>query len=284
MSTNSESLLPVSVRTSLVERAENGQLELPVLPDSVARVLTLSQSPDSDVYEIAGLIERDQSLAAHVLHLSNSAAFAPTQPIVSLQQAVARLGMSTLCEVTLAVVLKGSVFEVPGFERTLARLWRHSAAAGVFAKEIARTLRRNVEGAFLCGLLHDVGKPVTLSVLANICEEVHVELDTEIGEAAMDDYHSLMGAMLVRDWGLAPWVEAAAAHHHDYSEAQEHRTEAMVVCFADQLAHWAMGTNDVEEEDLFGLQVVTDLDLYQDDVRRLLAGRDAAIEIAEAFA
>ena len=37
-----------------------------------------------------------------------------------------------------------------------------------YAKEIARLRRSNVEGAFLCGLLHDIGKPVLLQTLVDI--------------------------------------------------------------------------------------------------------------------
>lgn len=150
-------------------------------------------------------------------------------------------------------------------------------------RKSARTLCRNVEGAFLCGLLHDVGKPITLSILPEICKEAKVKLNQEIGEAAMEHYHSLMGGMLVKEWGLPPWVETAARHHHDYENAQDHPIEAMVTCFADNLAHWAMQSGEVSEEDLFELPVVADLDFYEDDVHALLAGRDRAIEIAEAF-
>lgn len=283
-STPTDSPLPTSVDAALTEKAEAGELDLPVLPATVSRVLSLSQDAACDIQEVASLIEQDQSLAAHVLHIANSSAFSPTQPIVSLQQAITRLGLSTLCEVTVAIVLKGSAFEVPGFEPVLKELWRHSAATGVFAKEVARTLRRNVEGAFLCGLLHDVGKPVTLTLLPAVCKEVRVKLTPEIAEAAMERHHSLMGALLVKEWELPPWVETVTRYHHDYENAQQHQTEAMVTCLADNLAHWAMrSSKDVSEEDLFNLSVVGDLDLYEENVRSLLDGRDKAVESAMAF-
>jgi len=283
-SAQTDSPLPPALDEALSERVESGQLDLPVLPTTASRVLGLSQDSGCDIGEVAALIERDQSLAAHVLHIANSAAFSPTQKIVSLQQAITRLGLSTLCEVTVAIVLKGSAFEVPGFEPALKELWRHSAATGVFAKEIARTLRRNVEGAFLCGLLHDIGKPVTLSLLPSVCKEVKVKLTDEIALAAMDQHHSLMGAMLVKEWELAPWVETVARHHHDYENATEHQTEVMVTCLADNLTHWAMESKEISEEALFELPVVADLDLYEDDLQSLLDGRDRAVDTAKAFA
>lgn len=279
----SESPVPASVDVLLCERVESGEFELPVLPETAAQVLTLSQDVACETKDVAALIERDQSLAAHVLRMANSVAFSPAQPIVSLQQGITRLGLSTLCEITVAVVVKGTVFKVPGFERALRDLWRHSSMTGVFAKEIARTVRRNVEGAFLCGLLHDIGKPVTLSFLPEICKATSVELSAEIGEAAMERHHSLIGGVLMGKWGLAPWVETAATYHHDYANARDHKISAMVTCLADHLAHWAMQSRDISEEDLFELPVVADLDLYEGDLTSLLAERDRAIEMAETF-
>ena len=60
--------------------------------------------------------------------------------------------------------MQSGVFRVPGYEPVLNQLWRHALASGAFAKEIARVRRLNVESAFLCGLLHSVGKPALLQL------------------------------------------------------------------------------------------------------------------------
>jgi HD-like signal output (HDOD) protein len=93
-----------------------------------------------------------------------------------------------------------------------------------------------------------------------------------------------MGGLLIREWALPSWVETVARYHHDYQNAPQHQTEAMVTCLADNLAHWAMkSSKDVTEEELFELSVVEDLDLYEENVRSLLDGRDQAVESAMAF-
>ncbi len=274
-------MLPESIRASLAHHAQSGAIELPVLPDTAVQVLSICNRTTSDARELALLIERDQSLAGHVLRLANSAAYAPTHTIVSLQQAVARLGNETLSEIAVGVALQGKVFRVKGFDALIRSMWRHSAAAGAYAREIARATRKNVEGAFLCGLFHDVGKPISLHALAEICEEADVELDHGLAVAAMDHFHGLLGGMLARRWKLAPWIETAAEHHHDYRRAKVHREEAMVTHFADHLAHWALGTREV---DPFALEVVSDLELYGDDVERLLGAKNDVLELVEAFA
>src|SRR6185503_16029782 len=143
----------------LIERLDSGELELPVIPAAAASVLEACRDDENGARQVAEIMQRDPSLAGHTLRLSNSAAYGSTEPIVSLSQAIARLGLSIVSEITLAVALKGRVFSVARFDAQIRVLWVHSAGAGIWAREIARMRRRNVEGAFLCGLLHDVGRP-----------------------------------------------------------------------------------------------------------------------------
>ncbi len=282
MSPESTTPLPEIVRAPLAERTSELSLELPMLPDTASRVMGLCTAEDCDVRELAELIERDPSLAGHVLRISNSAAFAPNEAIVSLQQAVTRLGFSVLSEIAVGVALRGQVFRVPGFDKTIRLMWMHSAAAGAFAKDIARTARRNVEGAFLCGLLHDVGKPIVLTNVLDVCKQARVRPNKPIVETALEEFHTTVGAMLVERWGLAPWVVAAAEHHHRPEEAGAHEVEANVTNLADALSHWALSTRDVGDPRT--LPSVAALDLYDDDMVRIMAGREAVLELAAAFA
>ena len=155
-SASAEALL----RQQLVERVSQRRLELPMLPQTATDVLSLCNDSSCDTARLSSLIQRDQALAAHTLHIANSAAYAPREPIVSLQQAIGRLGFKTMCDIAVAVAMRSKVFVLKGHEERLRAMWLHSAMSGTWAKEIARACRRNVEGAFLCGLLHDIGQPV----------------------------------------------------------------------------------------------------------------------------
>ena len=62
-----------------------------------------------------------------------------------------------------------------GRERRIKTLWAHSAAAGAWAREIARLRRMNVESAFLIGLMHDIGRPVLLQLVSDLARELQGE-------------------------------------------------------------------------------------------------------------
>lgn len=275
--------LPESLRKGLLERTENDALELPMLPDTAAQVIEMCRDENVDAQDLADWIHRDQALASHVLRVANSALYAPGEPIVSLQQAVSRLGLGLIGEISVGVALKGKIFQVPGFESRLTELWRHSACAGAYAKEIARSARLNVEGAFLCGLLHDVGKPVVLSALLEVAKDLNEEVDSELAELAMNEFHTVIGPLLLTNWKLPAWMSDAAEFHHNTDCDSAHRSVVLVTALADSLAHWALETGEMDEETLGSLPILAELNFYPDDLEALKDRRDEMLEVAKAF-
>ena len=278
------SLLPVVVRLALVQRLTGGKLDLPVLPTVATEVLTLTQSATTDAARLSALIHRDQALASHLLRIANSAAYRGRAPIVSLQQAVARLGFEVLAEIVLAVSVKANVFRAPGFEDALRAQWRHAALAGAFAKEIARTRRQNVEGAFLSGLLHDIGRPVLLSVLVELARAHQQALSQDALTAVMDALHAELGGTLARAWNLPEATAESLRSHHTPDQATTAHDLVHTTTLSDHLAHWAAEDGAADEEAIRALPQVAQLNLYPDMMDALLAHKERALAFAEALA
>src|SRR3982751_6509124 len=91
-----------------------------------------------------------------------SALYARRPPGVTLSQAIAWLGIREIRNIAFAVAVQGQVFTSSYFRREMSDLWRESVITALFAQEIARLKRRNVESAYLCGLLHRAGMAVIL--------------------------------------------------------------------------------------------------------------------------
>ena len=275
--------LPGAVRTLIEERLTR-DLQLPILPDTAMQVTELANDESADAAQLAELLQRDQSLAGHVLRIANSAAYGAVEPIVSLQHAISRLGLAAIAEIVVAVALKGRVFNVPGYRVKIRSMWMHSAAAAVFAKEIARLLRNNVDSAFMCGLLHDVGKPLVMQILIDAARErTRTPVPAGIVEAAMDEFHERVGAMMAERWSLPSWMGDAIANHHHYANATEHPDATMVTCLADVLANWALDETASIEDFPRDHPVLKDLNVYAEDLEQLLGLRGSVLEVAEAF-
>ncbi len=251
----------------LQARAEAGRIDLPVLPAVATEVLSHVNSDDCDVRSLADLVQRDPSMAANVLRVANSAMYAPVEPIVSLTQAIGRLGLSTLRDIVMSLAVEGAVFDVAGHDEYVTKAWRHAHASGKLAQEIARMRRSNVEASFLCGLLHDVGTPVILQGLVDICREEGLKLDTDMIEDAVGALHQEMGGQLIEKWGLPAWVRDCALHHHLPAAATEYHDFIETVALADVLTHWIL--DDDCEGVPPGLEHAEALDLYDEDLDEL---------------
>jgi HD-like signal output (HDOD) protein len=252
----------------------DGRLTLPVLPNVAAEVLASSVDERADASRLATLIQRDQSLASHVLRVCNSAAFRGASEIVSLQQAIARLGMLRIREMALSASLKGTLFRGGVYQPLADRLWREALAAGLWAREFARAARKSVEIAYLCGLLHRVGAPVVLHRLGEGCDE----LDIDQVAALLARLDRPAGVSLGWAWSLPPPVCAAIEHLGEPNAAGRH---AELVATAACGALLARGIEDPQRSLglLLALPAIRLLNLYPEDVERLLT-RQADIELS----
>jgi len=268
----------------LVERLDSDKLDLPMLPDTAMQVMEMANGDSADAADLARALERDMSLAGHVLRVANSAAYAPNEEIVSLQQAVGRLGMRTVSEIAIAVALKGRAFNVKGHENRIKKLWVHSATAAAWAREIARKRRRNVEGAFLSGLMHDVGKPIVLQTAIDFTGEQGIRPDPVRLARWMDDYHEEIGARLVLSWNLPEWMADVARFHHKPDEAESSVDQVRTVRLADLFSHWTMNPTEEAELEIEEYSSLGALGIYKDELEELYALRDRVLELSEAYA
>lgn len=281
--TTPTSVVPDEIRDLLDERIRDRSFDLPLLPEVATRVMTLASSSDSDAAKLSEVLHRDQAFASHVLRVANSPAMLPKVPIVSLQQAVSRIGMSMISEIAIAISLQSKTFSVKGHMDLVRKLWRHSLATGWFAKEIARKRRRNVEGSFLCGLLHDVGKPIILETIGVLEKKRDTRYDDAILYAALDAYHCEVGALLSDAWSLPEQVTEAVRWHHDFAGAPQFSEAAMTVNLADMIAHLTVPTtHEVTEEEVRDLDVVAELNLYPDDLDEIVAMNENVERMVEA--
>ncbi|MBC8133944.1 MAG: HDOD domain-containing protein [Deltaproteobacteria bacterium] len=297
MSASGDVDVAAALRSEVGRRIAAGKIDLPLLPQVASQVLMLAGNVDTDAAQLSGLIHRDPALAGQVLRIANSPSYMPRMPIVSLQQAVARLGLNTVTEIALVASMQTSVFKVPGYEADLKRMWRHAVASGIFAKEIARIRRSNVEAAFLCGLLHAVGKPALLQVVADVEQSLHATMagpnpssavshDSRLRAVVwelLDELHTGVGLRIAEVWGLPRPVVAAIATYGSYQNTPGFMQEAVITCLADRLA------TDLTEPDRFDADSLRDhpvfghLNLYPDDVVGLLAKRAKISEIVDSM-
>jgi HD-like signal output (HDOD) protein len=253
---------------------------LPLMPGIAAEVLASSLDDKSDAARLAQLIQQDQTLATHLLKVVNSPAFRGAAEIVALRQAIARLGMERIREIALTASLSGTLFKPGPYEALGKREWHHALATGLWAKEVSRACRKNVEISYLCGLLHNVGVPVVLNLLT---EHAKGHVDLALAESLIRQHGPTTGTMLARDWKLPPPVVATVEHIGDFSAGGPHRDVVAIASAASTIAT-LMANGGLVAAAISALPPIQHLNLYPDDVTKLLEAKAAVKASVETLA
>jgi len=260
-----------SLSDALRQLINSGGIEVPMLPEVANKALILAQNPDSDASEMASLIQSDQSLAGHVMRIANSVAYTPMSNLVSLQQAIARLGMTVISEIALAAAIGAKMFNTPGYEDYVSDIWRHALATSLWSKEIARYCRSNVEVAFLAGLLHSIGRPAVLQAILDLAQQQKITLTKGEVQQLENAYCQLVSQAVVHSWKMPTLVINAVSEYTDQNSDLPTGEQTAQITAGARFATHMLKPENLDREILLSLPALTTLNLYQDEVESLLS-------------
>jgi HD-like signal output (HDOD) protein len=278
------------LETALHAAAAGEELELPPLPQVAVQVAQLAAGESAggeqaprNAAALAELIQRDVALAGQVMRVANSALYSRRVPVVSLPQAIAWLGFDSVSNIALSFAMRSELFVNPAFELRMKALWRESVTAACLSREIARATRRNVELAYLCGLLHRVGLAVILWRLAGADPDGASPMDDDAIDLFASGFESKVGGQLARVWNLPAQVVACISHWRQPLAAHESRFDVLQVAVARSLAVHLFDQSP--EPTLIGVppECLDEVGLYPEDIAALLARREAILATVENY-
>ncbi|HEY7151698.1 MAG TPA: HDOD domain-containing protein [Solirubrobacterales bacterium] len=211
---------------------------MPVLGESRRRLLVACEGGVSAAGEAADAVESDAALTVAVMRAASNGAESEGGGV---RQAVETLGPAGLRAVG-ASLESYDPFDAPTpWADRQERFRRHGVATRHAADQIAELARLAARDELaVAALLHDIGR----RVLAELYGEFEVDhrdatpderIRRERRELGID--HALVGAVLVRRWGMPSSVASAIERHHS-PQAQGH---AAAVRLADLIVHYASG-------------------------------------------
>lgn len=220
------------VRSLLAQSLERGTFAVPTLPEAAVRIVELRE--DASAQQLCDVIKADRALSMYVLRIAASAPNRPSMPIVSLTHAIAWLGLDEVANMAFTLALQPKMLDVPGHQRQARRLWRHSLASALWSRQLALVLEREPGLCYLCGLLHDIGKAVTLRAAHALAHSAGVPLVSADYDRLVEDLHREVAACVVTAWGMPEPVVAVATRWEAQPGAR--RFECSIVNAARRLA------------------------------------------------
>lgn len=184
--------------------------QMPPFPESVHQVMGMTSDINCSPKDLVVVIERDPVLTMKILKMVNSAFFALSREVSSVQHALVYLGMNTIKNLAVAIATvdalpRSSIPELP-----MSAFLTYSLATAAIAQRLARERLqlRDASDHFVAGLLHDFGKAVlvqfestTYALVLQKAHRDHREL-SEVEAEEMGICSAEVGGMLAESWQL----------------------------------------------------------------------------------
>jgi HD-like signal output (HDOD) protein len=268
---------PSELRERLRDALAADQVDLPPLPQVAGEVVANGAADPRNAAAFSQLIQRDPALAANIMRIANSPAYRPRAPIVSLQQAVAWLGITEIRNIALAVCVRGQLFVAPGHEPEIHDLWRESVATASWARALARLKKRNVESAYLCGLLHRIGRAAAISTLSRIEVAGRRTVAARTFSALADEFEWDFGRKLAEKWQLPGAVSDVINGWRNAGRATGASPEVLQVYVSHLLAIEVLHPELSNLSLLADHGALADLDVYPDELEALRKESDQVL-------
>jgi len=221
--------------TALVDRFTHdldGVSDLPSLAPMVGRLLTTLDRRDVALSDVIEIVREDPGLAAQMLRMANSAAYAGRAPAATIRDALLRLGLREVRRLAMLLAVYNAVRVDPALVDPGA-FWSHSLGVARGTELVAEWLEGEgqwrpdgpTDGLFLAGLFHDVGLMVLTTHYTKDFFEVR-DAATARGCAfhmvesdVLGTDHTDMTVRLATQWGLGDLTIAAMRDHHRAGDA-----------------------------------------------------------------
>lgn len=287
------------IRSRLKEEITKESFDIPLLPTVATQVLQMANDPKVGIGDLEKLVKQDQVIAAKILQVANSPYYRGLSTIVSLRDAMNRMGLKMMKDIVFSLSVKGKIFQAKNFEKELEDVWAHSVSAAVISQLIAKRLGIDSEYSFLAGLLHDIGKVVLVQVLVKLEEDERQKKAKEMKAQykpfdpksfkidkihdvllplVFQEYHGAVGAMVAIKWKLPELISNVIRYHHEYAKAEDARSVATVVYLANLLCHHFGYGHPETPIDLMQEKAFFELNLSVDQIKKLQEEIPAAVD------
>ncbi|MBU3022672.1 HDOD domain-containing protein [Aestuariibacter sp. A3R04] len=197
-----------------------------VLPDAVIRLKECMDDSAASIDDIAEIIAFDPGLTSQMLKVANSALYRFPNKIETISKALQVIGTRSAYDLALAYGITHAFSEVDSKIIDLDKFWEQSVSCALLAKYFAESLRiREPERLFVCGLLHNVGELVVVSLLphdAKRCMAFNTRVSpAELQQAILGFTYAELSAALVKRWGIPDAIIRPVSLIHDTDSGVE---------------------------------------------------------------
>lgn len=283
-------LVDIKAAQSKLNIEELVKTKVPMMQGSAARISNLLNDINVSSRKLTDAISYDPILTARILRLANSPIYSLQKNVSTLKHAVEIVGMKAIYEILIVGLAADSFAKEIRDSNEGKKIWEHSLAVALLSRELSAVLGlRGTEEAFICGLLHDIGKILLLRAdfvgYSMLLTEPNETAMLQAESATYGYTHAQIGSLVASRWGLPDGVCHTIFNHHNPSQAEQFAVVAHLICAADMIANLnGFGVRDGQNEFKGDTESMMILNLSAEQMDIAWANTlDNVIEITNAF-
>jgi HD-like signal output (HDOD) protein len=192
----------------------------PATQQVLAQLGILLKDPGASITEVTTILKRDVALASRLIRTANSATFAQTRPVASVEDAVTLIGFQEVYRlVGVAVLNQASDGGLPSYYLSSKKFYDNSLFTALLMEQLASAAHQDPRYCYTIGLLRSIGK-IALDRLVRDCVATEFPrmgdddllLDWERSAYGMNNVEA--GGTILRAWRFPPIVTAAIEDHY----------------------------------------------------------------------
>lgn len=188
---------------------------LPSPPKVYLQLNAILKSRSTDSNKIAQIIQQDPALTAKVLQFSNNTFATSDKQMMSISEAITKMGIDTLCCIVMTAELFAYNPKIKDFSILDEQL--HCLATAKLAASLVKPALK--QDAMIAGLLHDIGKVVLFEINEKSTEVFFKHRANDGDNLSLENKvfssdHCHVGGYLLHTWGFSYRIIAAVILHH----------------------------------------------------------------------
>jgi len=193
--------------------------KLPTAPRLLVELGGLMNNPDVESEAIVSLLRQDPPLVAQIVRMANSAAYAPAQPVGSLERAMSFIGFSEVHRLVGVVAgnqLADQAMSLYPTDGSQLRL--HTLYVAVLMEEMAKWSGERPHSCYTIGLLRTLG----MMAMQQLAPQAGIPRFVDSGERQLDAWEQKhwgitnveVAEKILLHWKLPSETVTAIRHHY----------------------------------------------------------------------
>jgi HD-like signal output (HDOD) protein len=214
--------------------------QLPAIAQVLARLQRLLSDTNSSLDDVTALIRLDAAMSTRVVQISNSAWFKRGVASQTIDEAVNRVGFREIFHLVSVVASRAMIAQpLSAYHRDAHATWQESLSCAFAAELIANRLGEDTAVAYMCGLLHGIGRLAINKGLLASSEPGRTLVDSGFpgdfsgSELALFGFTQAdVGALMLHKWTFASENIEPIRRQYDPLTAEEPHDRMAAILYA----------------------------------------------------